>query len=111
MRVNLAVACVNHQPFKIRLIDQLLQQPFPDTLVAPPDKPPVRIAPPAIAIRKIPPRCPSAQYPKNRVDKLPVVLRNTAPLAFSPRKMWLKQCPRSITNVMPPHCFHLNSMS
>jgi hypothetical protein len=76
---------IDHQPFKVWPIDQLLQQTFPNPLVPPANITAVRIAPIAVIRWQIPPRRTRPQNPKYRVDELPVVLRHTAPNAFTPR--------------------------
>jgi hypothetical protein len=111
MRMNVAVARVDHQPLKVGIVNQLLQQPLPDALIPPADEPPVRVAPTAVTPRQASPRHARPQDPENRIDELPVVLRDAAPMAFPSRKMWLKQRPRPIINIMPPNRFHVNSMS
>jgi hypothetical protein len=87
MRVDFDVAGVDQEPLKVRRIDELLQESFPDALVAPADKPAMGIAPAAIVRRQIPPRRPRAQDPKYRIDESSVVLRPTTPNAFPPRQM------------------------
>ncbi len=68
MRMNFAMAGVDHQPFKIRLVNQLFQQRFPDALVSPPTKATVRVFPIPIIRGQVPPGRSRAQHPENRVD-------------------------------------------
>jgi hypothetical protein len=87
MGMHLAMTCINHQPFIIRVIDQDFQQLFPYTLVTPTDKPAMRITPIAIIWWKITPRSTCAQYPKNCVDKLAIILRYTTPTTLTAWKV------------------------
>lgn len=79
MRVYLDVAGVDHQPFKVRLIHELLQQPLPDALVAPAAKAAMRVLPVTIIGRQIAPRSAGAQNPKHCIDEAAIVVRNPAP--------------------------------
>jgi len=79
MRMNLAVAGINHQPLIVRLVNQNIQEFLPYPLVPPPDKAAVGVAPSAIIRRKVTPRGSGPQYPENRVDKLAIVLGHPAP--------------------------------
>jgi hypothetical protein len=49
MRVNFNVTGINHEPFKIRLINQSLKQRFPDAFIAPTAKPTLCVFPIPIA--------------------------------------------------------------
>lgn len=85
--MNLDMAGVDHQPFKVRLVDQLLQQLFPDALVTPAAETTMGVFPVPVIWRKIPPRRAGAKNPENRIQKSTVVLGNTAPLTSLPGKM------------------------
>jgi hypothetical protein len=63
------MAGINHQPFKIRIIHQLLQKRCPNAAVTPAAKPAVRILPIAIVGRQIAPRGACPQNPKHGVDE------------------------------------------
>lgn len=93
MRVNLAMAGVDHQPFVIRLVNQNVQQGFPYALVPPADKPAVRIAPIPQIRRQIPPRRARADDPEHGVDEQTVVFRHASPYTFPPRQMRLQYLP------------------
>jgi len=56
MRMNLAVARINHQPLEVRLNNQTLEQPFPYATVTPTAKPPMGVLPIPEAFRQIAPR-------------------------------------------------------
>jgi len=84
---------IDHQPFIVRRIDQLLQQRLPDPLVTPAAKSPVRVLPVTIGRRQVSPRRPSAQNPEHAIDKAPVIFRNPTPLPSLSRQMGLNQCP------------------
>ena len=85
--MNLDMAGVDHQPFKVRLVDQLLQQLFPDALVTPAAETTMGVFPVPVIWRKIPPRRAGAKNPENRIQKSTVVLSNTSPLTSLPGKM------------------------
>ena len=58
MRMNLAMARINHQPFKVRFIYQDLKKPLPHALITPADKPSVSVTPSTKIRWQIPPRGP-----------------------------------------------------
>ena len=100
MGVNLAVAGVDHEPFKIRVVNQNFQQSFPHTIVAPADKATMRIAPAAEIWRQVTPWRTCPHNPKDRIYKQAVILGNAAPTPFAPRQVWLKFFPNSIRNIV-----------
>jgi len=100
MRMGFDVAGIDHEPFEIRLVDQLLKKLFPDTLVAPATETPMRIFPVAVVRRQIAPGCPSAQNPENAIEKAPVILRYSAPLASLTGKVRGKQGPRMVAQIV-----------
>jgi hypothetical protein len=91
--VDFAVACVDHQPLIVRIVNQNLQQFFPNALVTPTDKTAVRVAPAAIVRRQIAPRRARSQYPEHCIDKSAVIFGNTAPRTPASRSMRLQQNP------------------
>jgi hypothetical protein len=104
MRVDFTVACINHKPLKIRLINQGLKQPFPYATIAPANKAPMGIAPSAEVGRQIAPWRTSTHDPKNCIDKTPIVMRYAAPSSLSPRQKRLKFFPNGIRNVVSSMC-------
>jgi hypothetical protein len=82
MRMHLAVACINHKPFEIRLINQSLKQPLPYATVAPANEPSMGVAPAAEVRRQIPPRRAGTHDPKNCIDEAPIVMSYAAPSSF-----------------------------
>ena len=84
------VAGVNHEPFKVRIVNQLFQEFLPSALVAPAAETAMRIFPVAIVRRQVAPRRPGAQYPENSVEKPAIILGQTAPLACLAGKMGRK---------------------
>ena len=96
MRVHLAMAGVDHQPFQVRLVNELLKQSLPNTPITPPAESPMRVLPVAVAFWKITPRRAASQNPEDGVDEAAIVVRNAAPLSTLPRKMRLKAPPDSI---------------
>lgn len=84
------MAGINHQPLKIRLINQSLKQRFPYARVTPTTKPSVRVFPIAVTLGQIAPGRPGAQNPEHRIDKSPIILRYTAPPPLLSRQMRLQ---------------------
>ena len=109
------VAGVDHQPFNIRLVDQLLQKFFPDAFIAPAAEAAMRIFPIAIVGRQVAPGCSAAQDPENTVEKTPIILGDAAPQALLSRKMSGEQFPGLIAQVVTVICCwmatHLNSFA
>ena len=98
--MNLHVAGIDHQPFKIRLVDHLLQQLFPDTLVAPAAEAAMGVLPVPVVRRQVAPRSAGTQNPENTVEKTAVVLGDAAPLASLPGKMWGQQLPGMVAQIV-----------
>ncbi len=96
MGMYLAVAGVDHQPFHVRLVNELLKQLLPNALVAPPAEPPMRVLPVTVACRKITPGRTGAQNPEDGIKKAAIVARDASPLPALPGKMRLKKPPGSI---------------
>lgn len=96
MGMHLAVAGIDHQPFHVRLVDELLKQSLPDAAVAPPAKPAMRVLPVTIACRKIAPGRARAQNPEDGIKKTAIVVRDASPLSAAPGKMRLKKPPGGI---------------
>ena len=90
MRMHLAMAGVDHEPFKVRLVHQNFQQFFPDALIPPSAEPLIHTAPFPIARRQVSPQRSCAQNPKHTVDKLPIILCYATPLAPLTWQMWLQ---------------------
>jgi hypothetical protein len=106
MWMDLAVAGVDHQPFKVGLIYQDFKQPFPNAVVTPSDETTMSIAPAAKVRRKITPGSAGAHDPTNCIDKTPIVLGDASPFALATRQMRLQLPPNFISNVMPPMCWY-----
>jgi len=102
--MNLAMARIYHQPFKIRLINQHPQQSFPHTAITPPNKPAMSIAPSAEVRREVSPWSAGAHNPKNSIYKISVILCDAAPASFATRQMRLYLCPYFIRNIVPSMC-------
>jgi hypothetical protein len=81
---------VNHQPFKVGLINQRLKELFPYSFISPTDKALVHGSPFTILRRQITPRRTGAQYPEHRIDEQPIVLCNTSPLPALSRQVRLQ---------------------
>jgi hypothetical protein len=81
--MNLDMARVDHQPFKISLFYQGFQQALPSPLVPPSAKTPVRVLPAAVIWRQIPPWRTCTQNPEHRVDELPVIAGVASPCPFA----------------------------
>lgn len=101
VRMNLAVARINHQPLEVRLNNQTLEQLLPYATVTPTAKPAMGVLPIPEAFRQIAPRRTGAQNPKHRIEKPAVVLGHSTPLTGLTRQMRLKKCSSSIVNIVP----------
>ena len=93
MRMNLAVAGIDHQPFVVRFINQELQQRFPEAFVAPAAEAPMRILPIAIIGGQIAPGGTCTQDPEHRIDEGAIVFGYASPLSCLARQVGLEQCP------------------
>jgi hypothetical protein len=102
MRMHLAMACINHQPFKIRLVNQQFQQAIPHTAIPPSNKPAMRIAPSAEVRGEVSPRSACAHNPKDSIDEISIILCYATPTSLSARQMRLDLCPGFVRNVMTP---------
>jgi hypothetical protein len=100
MWMGLDVAGIDHQPFKVGLVDHLLQQLFPDALVAPAAETAMGVFPVPVVRRQIALRRTGAQNPQNAVEKTPVVLGDTAPMTSLSGKMRAEQFPGVVAQVV-----------
>ena len=73
------MARVDHEPLKIRVANQHVEERFPDALVSPTAEPAVDIFPIAVIRRQIAPRCASTQNPKDGIDECAVISGIAAP--------------------------------
>ena len=83
MGMNLDVAGVDHQPLKVRIVDNRIQQLVPDASIPPAAKAAMGVLPVTVIRRQVPPRSPSTQNPKHRVQKQPVVLGRPSPFCLA----------------------------
>ena len=110
MRMNLDVACVDHQPLKVRIFDDPLQQLVPDTAVSPPAKASMGVLPVPVIRRQVPPGRPSTQDPKHRVQEKPVIPGWTPPFACSTRQVRSQLFPNLVRKVVTPmRCRHTST--
>ena len=103
------VACIDHKPFKIRIIDQLFQKLFPYPFIAPAAEAAMGIFPISIIRRQVAPGRPSAQYPENSVEEPAIVSGDTAPLTGLSWKMSREQFPGMIAQIMAVICVCTNT--
>ena len=101
MRMNFDVAGIDHQPLKVWVVDDGIQQLGPDTPVPPAAKAAMGVLPISIVRRQVPPRRPSAQNPKYRVQKPTVVLGRSPYLPPFPGQVGLQPFPDLVRNIMP----------
>ena len=107
--MGLDIAGVYHRPLEIRVINHRLQQSGPHAPVPPAAEAAVGVLPISVVRGQISPRSAGAQYPAHGVDKPPVVLGRSAPLALSPGKCGLNRSQtssviswRRCATVIPP---------
>ena len=94
------MACIYHQPFKVRFINKDFKEFIPYAPVSPSAKSSVGILPVPVVGRKITPRCACPQDPENSVDELPVVSGIASPGAFAAREMIFQKMPNAIRNIV-----------
>jgi hypothetical protein len=94
------MAGVNHEPLKVRIVNQLFEEFLPSPLVTPAAETAMRIFPVAIVRRQVAPRRSGAQYPEDAIKKSAIILRKTAPLTGLAWKMDRKQFPRVIAQIV-----------
>ena len=103
--MHLAVAGIDHQPFHIWLVNELLKQSLPHAPITPPAESSMRVLPVAVAGGKITPRGAGAQNPEDGVYKAAIVLRDASPLAALSRKMLFKETPGGIRELVSSCAF------
>jgi len=91
---------IDHQPFKVRLLNQSLKEFFPYPFVSPTDKALMHSPPFAILRRQITPRRTGAQYPEHRIYEQTIIPCNASPLPALPWQVRLQQGPSFIRYVM-----------
>ena len=79
--MNLDVAGVYHQPLKVRIVDDRIQQLLPDTPVPPATEAPMGVFPVPVIRWQVPPWSTGTQNPEHRVQKQPVV--SSRPTSFA----------------------------
>ena len=99
--MHLDVACVYHQPFIIRLIDQNFQKFFLNAFSAPMNKSLMNTAPFPVIERQVTPGYSGSQYPKHCVNKPSVILDDSSPLASLSWQMGFKQRPHYLLRCFP----------
>lgn len=87
MGVHFNVTGIDHEPLKIRFINEGFQQRFPEPFVAPATKAPMGVLPVSIVRWQIPPWRARAQNPENGVDKGAIITRPTTLSAFATGQM------------------------
>jgi len=88
--MNLDMAGVDHQPFIVRLINQLFQQGFPDPFIPPATKAAVGVFPVTVTGWQIPPGSAGTQNPEDGIDKQAIIACNAAPTASPAEQMGFK---------------------
>lgn len=91
---------IDHQPLKIRLVNQALEQRFPNATIAPAAEASMGVLPVAISGRQVTPRSAGSQNPKDGIDELAIVLGNAAPLPRLSWQMRFEQSPISIRKIV-----------
>ena len=116
MRMNLDVACVDHQPLKVRIFDDPLQQLVPDTAVSPPAKASMGVLPVPVIRRQVPPGAPQyagSKTPRSRKAGYPgldapfCLLHQASKVSIVP-----KPCPKGRdADALPPYLNSTHSHS
>ena len=104
--MNLAVAGINHQPLKIRLVYRRRKNFFPDSFIAPSQKTPVYIAPVSIVRWQVTPWRSCTENPENCIYKQTVIFCYSTPAALLSRKQGFKPVPDSGGYVMSSVGWH-----
>jgi hypothetical protein len=91
---------INHQPLKVRLVYQSLQQLFPNPLIPPAAKAPVSIFSIPIIWRQVTPGIACTQNPEYSVDEEEIIACISTPCSFTPKQVRFQQYPNSIRNIM-----------
>jgi hypothetical protein len=102
MRVNLDMARINYQPFKIGFIYQCFQQTFPNAFVSPSAKATMCVLPVAVIWRQISPWRACAKNPEHGIDELPIVAGISSPRPFATKQTRFQKTPNVIRYVVPP---------
>ena len=101
MRMNLDMARIDHEPFKIRLINHCFQHFLPNSFVSPATEAPLNRIPMTVFRRQVSPWRTRPQNPEHAVQKLSRILRVAAPCPFVAYGIWLEQFPHCIGHIMP----------
>ena len=95
------MACINHEPLKIRLINHRFQHFLPNPLVSPAAETPLNRVPMTIFRRQVSPRRACPQYPEHTVQELPRIFCVAAPCPLISYSIWLEKFPHCIRHIMP----------
>jgi hypothetical protein len=98
--MNLDMTRVDHQPLKIRLINDFLQDLLPQPVFYPTAKSLGDTVPVPVSGRQITPWRACSQNPEYPVDKFPIVFRYPAPLAFLTWQIRFQQQPYRIRYIV-----------
>ena len=99
------IAGVDHQPFKVRVVNDRVQQLLPHSPVPPTAETALGVLPVSVVRGQVAPRGAGAQNPAHGVDKPPVVMGWSTSLALSPKQMWPQPLPNGIDHIMAPVCY------
>jgi hypothetical protein len=94
------MAGVDHQPLKVCVIYQGLQNLFPDSLVTLPAEPAVYILPVSIRFQQVPPRLSGAQNPEYTIDKLLSITGIPSACPLFPNNVWPDFFPCSVADIV-----------
>ena len=83
MRVNPAMAGVDHQPCGVRLVNRNFRRSFPHAIIAPAGEASAGVAPAARVGEQVSLRSARAHNPEDHIDKAPVVVSPAAPASFA----------------------------
>ena len=71
MRMSLNVGGVDHQPLKVRVIDDRIQELLPYPSIPPATKATMGVLPVSVIRRQVSPQSPSTQIPRHRIQEQP----------------------------------------
>jgi hypothetical protein len=98
--MDFAMTGVDHEPFVVRVDNELLQQGLPKPPITPAAKASMGVLPVSIGSRQVSPWRARAKNPEHGVDETAIILGNPTPNAGAPGQVGLKQRPVSVGDIV-----------